>query len=38
MTYTPAESFEAMTTPVWYTVLDSNGTQGAARLTITVEP
>ncbi|MDQ3176527.1 MAG: Ig-like domain-containing protein [Actinomycetota bacterium] len=38
VTYTRAEGFEAMTTPVWYTVLDSNGTQGAARLTITVEP
>jgi len=38
VTYTRAEGFAAMTTPVWYTVLASNGTQGAARLTITVEP
>ncbi|MBA3801528.1 MAG: hypothetical protein H0X22_01290 [Acidimicrobiia bacterium] len=38
VTYTPADGFAAMTTPVWYTVLDSNGTQGAARLTIIVEP
>jgi len=38
VTYTPAEGFEATTTPVWYTVLDSNGTRGAARFTITVEP
>ncbi|MEJ7719901.1 MAG: Ig-like domain-containing protein [Ilumatobacteraceae bacterium] len=28
VTYTPADGFEATTTPVWYTVLDSNGTRG----------